>query len=382
MAAYRFGGAAGRLIGIILCSIVIAGYSATSIRASSGDEQTIEHHTSSQQPPDSAGDAAKQPTDSSSVALLQTWHGDYPVSQLERFPEAQRHWAVGFIDNAASLANLWEAFKPGEGLPDIDFKGELVLFARNTQFYNRIAITQVKLVNGVAQILAMETMSAMPIEDKVALSLARVSRHGITAILTPQGPVAIPGQRAQRVYVFECESGYHFTASIEGKKAWLFLPGRTVNLPQLSSEPLLTYGDGTIRLRVQGENAEFETDDSKVLQCTNNRVKAIWEAAKLRGVDFRATGNEPGWHLEIAAGRNIVFTTDYGNAVYTFSVPMPVTDQKVGTTSYKVLEQGHSLTVLLEVRQCQDTMGDEHFGTTVTVTLDGKTYRGCGRALH
>jgi len=155
-----------------------------------------------------------------------------------------------------------------------------------------------------------------------------------------------------------------------------------VNLPQLSSKPLLTYGDGTIRLRVQGENAEFETDDSKVLQCTNNRVKAIWEAAKLRGVDFRATGNEPGWHLEIAAGRNIVFTTDYGNAVYTFSLPMPVTDHKVGATSYKVLEQGHNLTVLLEVSQCQDTMSDELFGTKVTVTLDGKTYRGCGRALH
>jgi hypothetical protein len=34
----------------------------------------------------------------------------------------------------------------------------------------------------VAEVLAMETMSAMPIEDKVAMSLVVVVREGITAI--------------------------------------------------------------------------------------------------------------------------------------------------------------------------------------------------------
>ena len=38
--------------------------------------------------------------------------------------------------------------------------------------------------NGVAEALAMETMSAMPIEDKAAMSLVVVSRNGITAIQT------------------------------------------------------------------------------------------------------------------------------------------------------------------------------------------------------
>jgi hypothetical protein len=36
--------------------------------------------------------------------------------------------------------------------------------------------------NGVAEVLAMETMSAMPIEDKVAISLAVVGRQGISGI--------------------------------------------------------------------------------------------------------------------------------------------------------------------------------------------------------
>jgi len=40
----------------------------------------------------------------------------------------------------------------------------------------------VNVKNGVAEVLAMETMSAMPIEDKMAMSLVVVAREGITAI--------------------------------------------------------------------------------------------------------------------------------------------------------------------------------------------------------
>lgn len=71
---------------------------------------------------------------------------------------------------------------PGETEPEMDFKNTLVLFVRNTQFYNRISIGRVVLRNGIAEIVAMETLSAMPIEDKVAMSLAVVSRKGIKGI--------------------------------------------------------------------------------------------------------------------------------------------------------------------------------------------------------
>jgi hypothetical protein len=40
----------------------------------------------------------------------------------------------------------------------------------------------VNVTNGVAELLAMETMSALPIEDKVAISMVKVARQGITAI--------------------------------------------------------------------------------------------------------------------------------------------------------------------------------------------------------
>ena len=382
MAAYEHIRATGRLICIALYMVVIVGCSA----AQNEVPPTAKHTTGlNATPEDASGFDAATPSrqaDAGQAVILQSWHGDYPVSQLERLPEDLRHQAVGFIDNAETFSSLWNAFKPREAIPDVDFQRELVLFARNIQFYNRISIGQVKLTNGVAEILAMETLSAMPIEDKLALSLATVSRQGITAIRTTEGPMDIYGRRNARVYVFECEPRYHFTASIEGKKAWLFLPGQTVSLPELSSDAPATYGDGAIVFRIQGEKAELETGDGRVVQCTNNRAKAIWEAAKLKGVDFRAVGNEPGWHLEITASSKIVFVADYGNAVYAFNTPAAVTDQQTRTTSYTIQNNRHHFEILLEGRPCHDTMSGEAFETTVTVTLDGQVYYGCGKALH
>ena len=104
------------------------------------------------------------------------------MDKLNLLPEKQRQQAVGFIYDVETFEDVWRAFQPGEDVPKIDFKANLVLFARNTQFYNRISIGKVNVTNGVAKMLAMETMSAIPIEDKVGMSLAVVARQGITVI--------------------------------------------------------------------------------------------------------------------------------------------------------------------------------------------------------
>ncbi len=125
------------------------------------------------------------------VKILQSWHGDFPVAQLSLLPEKQREQAVGYISDAKTFENIWNVFNPDEDISEINFSANLVLFARNTQFYNRISIGKVNLTEGVAEVLAMETMSAMPIEDNVAFSLAVVPRHGIVAIKTGEDTIAI-----------------------------------------------------------------------------------------------------------------------------------------------------------------------------------------------
>ena len=126
-----------------------------------------------------AASAASEPRD---LVILQSWSGDYLVSQLERLPEGQRTTGVGYLGDAARFANVWQAFKPDEKAPEVDFGKYLILFSRNVEFYNRTSIFKVTLKDGVAEVMAMATLSAQPIEDKVAMALALVPRAGVKFI--------------------------------------------------------------------------------------------------------------------------------------------------------------------------------------------------------
>jgi hypothetical protein len=114
--------------------------------------------------------------------ILRSWQGDYPVAGLHLLPEKQRNQGVGFIDDSGTFENVWEAFKPGDALPEVDFNTSLVLFVRNTQFYNRISIGRVIVSGGISELLAMETLSAVPIEGKVGMAMVAVPRRGIAAV--------------------------------------------------------------------------------------------------------------------------------------------------------------------------------------------------------
>ena len=116
------------------------------------------------------------------LPLLEKWSGDYPVSELGRLPEGQQDIRVGYIDDTATFIRVWRAFMPNEILPVVDFSKNIVVFTRNIQFYNRTSILKVTLQEMNAEIFAMETMSAMPIEEKVAMAMAVIPRTGIIAI--------------------------------------------------------------------------------------------------------------------------------------------------------------------------------------------------------
>jgi hypothetical protein len=125
--------------------------------------------------------------------ILQSWQGNFPTAQLERLPEGQRDLPVGFLNDAESFGAVWKAVYPGEEIPKVDFTTSVVLFARNTQFYNRISIGKVTVVDGVAELLAMETMSAMPIQEKAAISLVVVPRQGVERLKSGDSEVRLPG---------------------------------------------------------------------------------------------------------------------------------------------------------------------------------------------
>lgn len=97
---------------------------------------------------------------------------------------------------------------------------------------------------------------------------------------------------------------------------------------------------------------------------------------RLDNADFRATGNEPGWQMDIASGDKILLVTDYGEHSYEFPATRP--DSSDGRKVYDVSAGGHHLTSMIEQKPCNDSMSGRAFVATVTVTIDGKKYRGCG----
>jgi len=107
----------------------------------------------------------------------------------------------------------------------------------------------------------------------------------------------------------------------------------------------------------------------------------VWEQAALRGIDFRASGNEPGWTVEIREGESIVVDTHYGTRHYEIAAATPVGDPASGGQLYRDESGLPGFELVLIDKPCADDMSGEHFPTTVRLSIDDETFNGCGRTL-
>ena len=193
----------------------------------------------------------------------------------------------------------------------------------------------------------------------------------------------VQGNSAQ-TFVYEC-SDLEFVALIEGEAAWLFLPGETVSLAHISAASGARYRNEATQFWSKGEEAMLEWNGKQHNRCRNNRTRAIWEHAKLNGVDFRAVGNEPGWVLELRDNNgsgSISFVTDYGSTGNLFPSIERKTEGSARRTIYHAQSGEQQIKLVLEGLHCNDSMADISYETTVTVFVDDREFRGCGRALH
>jgi putative lipoprotein len=165
--------------------------------------------------------------------------------------------------------------------------------------------------------------------------------------------------------------------------AWLTLPTREITLPHVQAASGAKYSDGTVTFWNKGNSARLEVPPDTFPDCAGQHAANIWETAKLRGIDFRAVGNEPGWYLEIDDGVRIVAVVDYGEKRAVTPAPPPaMTDADTRRISYLVRTEAHRLSIVIAELPCADVMSGEEFPARVTLTLDGKEYQGCGRSLR
>jgi hypothetical protein len=189
------------------------------------------------------------------LPVSRTWSGDYyPVAQLDRLPEGQRRSRVGYLGDEQAFVPVWKALRQGEDVPDVDFGRNLIVFTRNVNFYNRTSILKVTLKEGVAEILAMETMSALPIEEKVAMALAEIPREGVRFLKAGEERIPVP------------ENG----AAADPRKATYTVDGRRITLRDGRHEEEAAPGSATKAVTaVFGEPAvgdlEGDGDEDAVL---------------------------------------------------------------------------------------------------------------------
>ncbi|WP_375056029.1 YbaY family lipoprotein [Zobellella sp. DQSA1] len=193
----------------------------------------------------------------------------------------------------------------------------------------------------------------------------------------PAGPTTV-------VYRCTPEQGepFEFVAQYHDGRLGLWLPDSFElpyqELPQVISASGARFENEHALVWSKGNTALLEVGEQSYSDCVEDRAAGLREEARLRGVTLRATGNEPGWLLEVSTGQQIRFSYNYGE--HQLVLPNPETlDDDAG---YRAASADHRLEVSVSQEGCQDDMSGEEFPYRVVVTLDGQDYRGCGSKLN
>ena len=182
---------------------------------------------------------------------------------------------------------------------------------------------------------------------------------------------------------FECDDGQKFVlARVAGKPDAidLHLGDRHQRLAHVRTGSGAQYTADGLSVWTKGLEAMLEVA-GRVTTCRENRRRSILEDARARGVEFRASGNEPGWVWELLADR-MVFIGAYGAERVTTSRSEAPSDGTPGGAVYAGAAEAHRLTARILAGPCVAPMSGDLSESTVEIELDGKRYRGCGEALR
>lgn len=138
-----------------------------------------------------------------------------------------------------------------------------------------------------------------------------------------------------------------------------------------SGDSLFWDNAGEAAIRLDGRPAET---------CRANKVRAPWADATLRGVVFRAVGNEPGWTLEIDRDHKVTLAIAESGKRIAFVAHAPE-GLAAGGRVYRAATKGGYLSVTIIDGSCSDTLSGERLPAAVRIEIDGRTLAGCGRHL-
>jgi len=206
-------------------------------------------------------------------------------------------------------------------------------------------------------------------------------RLAAAALLVLTGAAHASDDKPRKTLAWDCERVQIVTSQVSVEEISLFLPEQTLTLPLVPSASGAKYQHADVLFWTKGAEQALLEYEGEAYRCGVDAARSVWEDAKLRGVDFRGVGNEPGWLLEIDPER-LVFVYDYGTRRVEVPRPEPTTDDAAARSVYTTEAEAWPFTVTLSGEECHDVMSGEAFETTVQVVWGPRTFDGCGRSLH
>ncbi len=170
-----------------------------------------------------------------------------------------------------------------------------------------------------------------------------------------------------------------FMALDEG--AMLVLPWADLELEQVVAASGARYAGSDVEFWTRGQDeARLTLGDDEDLNCRRSESLSPWTRARQAGVHFRATGNEPGWLVEVGRGDEptVSLSLDYGSRMLDFD-QASWDDERL---ALKADSPGNHLELKLAEMDCVDTMVGWTFPVQVEMQLNDLALTACGRFLE
>ncbi|MDZ7692967.1 MAG: MliC family protein [Balneolaceae bacterium] len=184
-------------------------------------------------------------------------------------------------------------------------------------------------------------------------------------------------QPTGKTLVYDCLVEWDLVVKADTNDAWLFLPDTTIHLPRVRSASGARYATEDYLYWTKDTEAIIEVGNQSYGTCDLDKEEAVWQDARLRGATFRASGNEPGWYLEMFPDSTTIIL-DYGQDTLKIPTPKPHAQTAQADTLYKMDAADHSGSIAVKREPCTLPSGKE-FSLITFLTVDEKEYRGCGR---
>ena len=268
--------------------------------------------------------------------------------------------------DAASGAVLATTTMPDVAGPPIPFS---IALPANTGATNGFALRATLLgPQGEPWFETPAPVAATPGGDAVEIRMRRVANPATPA----------PAASDAAIAHWECgELGVMSRYQADPSRVRLSFNGHALELPIARSASGARYADARgNEFWTKGATGTFALVGEARRDCVQAAQPSPWTAALLRGVAFRAVGNEPGWYAEIA-GEPPMLDANLDYDERQLHAPL-----RAISSGYESTDAATPVRLRIERRLCEDGMSGQRFEAVVALESGGATYRGCGAWLQ